>query len=61
MSELTPKDALVSLFDSDASPIEVAEPERVAAALVQWLNDSGFRIVPVELVNEIVEGFLCTS
>ena len=45
MSELTAKDALVSLFNSDASPMEVADPERVAEVVVQWLIDSGFKIL----------------
>jgi hypothetical protein len=45
VSELTAKEALVSLFDSDASPVEAADPERLAKVIVQWLIDSGFRIV----------------
>jgi dUTPase len=45
VSELTAKDALVSLFNSDASPMEVADPERVAEVVVQWLIDSGFKIL----------------
>ena len=45
MSELTPQEALASLFDSDASPIEVTDPERVAEVVVQWLIDSGFKIL----------------
>ena len=45
MSELTAKDALVSLFESDASPVDAADPERVAEVVVQWLIDSGFKIV----------------
>ena len=44
MSELTAKEALASRFDSDASPVEVADPERVAEVVVQWLIDSGFKI-----------------
>jgi len=36
VSELTAKDALVSLFDSAASPLEVADLERVAEVVVQW-------------------------
>jgi hypothetical protein len=45
VSELTAKEALVSLFDSDASPMEVADPERLAEVVVQWLIESGFRIM----------------
>jgi hypothetical protein len=45
VSELTPQEALASLFDSDASPIEVTDPERVAEVVVQWLIDSGFKIL----------------
>jgi hypothetical protein len=48
MSELTAKEALVSLFDSDASPVEAADPERVAAVIVEWLTSSGFRIEPAD-------------
>jgi hypothetical protein len=45
VSELTAKDASVSLFGSDASPVEAADPERVAEVVVQWLIDSGFKIL----------------
>lgn len=42
---LTPAEALEGLFDSDVSPIDVENPKELAETIVQWLIDSGFRIV----------------
>ena len=43
--DLTPQEALEGLFDSDASPIDVENPKEWAETIVQWLLDSGFRII----------------
>jgi hypothetical protein len=43
--DLTPQEALEALFDSDASPIDAENPKEWAETIVQWLLDSGFRIV----------------
>jgi hypothetical protein len=48
MSELTPKHALVGLFDSDDFPVPIPDPKAAAEIVVQRLIDSGFVIKPAE-------------
>jgi hypothetical protein len=48
LTQLTPEHALVSLFDSDVSPIPVEDPAELARIVVQWLRDSGFAIVDAQ-------------
>jgi hypothetical protein len=43
MNELTPKDALVDVFDSDDFPA-IANPQEAAEVFVQRLIDAGFEI-----------------
>lgn len=50
--DLTPQEALESLFDSDASPIGVENSKEWAETIVQWLLDSGFRIVADDAEGE---------
>jgi hypothetical protein len=46
--ELTPQEALANLFGSDASPVDVRNPEELANLVVAFLQASGFRIIPEE-------------
>jgi hypothetical protein len=49
MGELTPEEVLVNLFTSgDWIEDDLRDPAETARLIVQFLRDSGFRIVPVE-------------
>jgi hypothetical protein len=43
--QFTPQEALVSLFDSDANPVDVRNPQALAETIVEFLQASGFKLV----------------
>jgi hypothetical protein len=43
-SEITAVEALANLFDSDASPVDVRNPQVLAETIVEFLIASGFKI-----------------
>ena len=43
--DLSAQLVLALLFNSDASPVEVDEPLALAAFILEWLWDAGYRIV----------------
>jgi hypothetical protein len=46
--QLTPLRCLENLFNSDSSPEDIRDPERMALAVLRFLVDSGFKIVPAD-------------
>jgi len=45
--ELHPQEVLADLLGSGDFPVEIADPDAAARIIIQWLNDSGFAIVPI--------------
>ena len=43
-SEITAVEALANLFDSDAGPVDVRNPQVLAEIIVEFLIASGFKI-----------------
>ena len=46
--QLTLLRCLENLFNSDSSPEDIRDPERMALAVLRFLVDSGFKIVPAD-------------
>jgi hypothetical protein len=46
--QLTPLRCLENLFDSDSSPEDIRDPERMALAVLRFPVDSGFKVVPAD-------------